>query len=457
MAQFLVMPKFGQTSEEATLVKWRVKEGDTVRKGDVVFEIETDKATMEVESFFEGMLLKIIVPEGETVPVQSPVAILGQPGEAIPDPATWPKPEASSAPASTPPPLASAAAPAPPQTSPPPTPERRPTPATAPATSPPPPSPSAPTRLAASPRARAVARSAALDIRRIPGSGPGGRIVEKDVRAYMEQHGVDRIRITPAAKQKAIREGIHLLDLRPSGADGRIVVADVDRALAERPKPLSRMRQVIAERLTRSATTIPHFYVTVAVDMTDLLAFRNALKAAGHSYTVTAFILEAVALTLREMPAFNSVTDGRTAQWRGAIHLGMAVSLEQGLVVPVIRDADRLTLAELSDAIQALVTKARQGRLTPDEMTGSTFTVSNMGMLNVDHFTAIINPGETAILAVASTRPAPVVRDGRVVVREMMNLTLSSDHRMVDGAQAAAFVNAVKAKLEDVTLWKSLT
>ncbi len=463
MAQFLVMPKFGQATEESTIVKWRVREGDAVRKGDIVFEIETDKATMEVESFFEGTVLKIIVPEGETVPVQSPVAILGQPGEPIPDPSTWPKPPPpDTTKAAEPPPLAPAGAP-----SPSPAPQERgarpaeATPLAVSAAAMPPPVPLPPTspqtRVFASPRARALARHFALDIRRIPGSGPSGRIVEKDVQSYIEQHGIEQIRITPAAKQKAIREGIHLLDLQASGTDGRIVVTDVDRALAERPKPLSRMRQVIAERLTRSATTIPHFYVTVAVDMTDLLMFRNALKAAGKNYSVTAFILEAVALTLKEMPAFNSVTDGRTSQWRSRIHLGMAVSLEHGLVVPVIRDADRHTLAELSAAIQTLVEKARQGRLTPDEMTGSTFTVSNMGMLNVDHFTAIINPGESAILAVASTRPTPVVREGRVVIREMMNLTLSSDHRMVDGAQAAAFVNQIKAKLEDVSLWKSLT
>jgi pyruvate dehydrogenase E2 component (dihydrolipoamide acetyltransferase) len=317
--------------------------------------------------------------------------------------------------------------------------------------------PPAAKRLFASPRARVLARNAALDIARIPGSGPNGRIVEKDVLAYMEKYQVAAIKITPAAKQRAIKEGIDILTVRPSGEGGRIVNGDIDRALEERPKAMSKMRQIIAERLTRSTSTIPHFYVTVAVDMTALLALRKQLKDAGKSYTVTDFILEAVVLTLEEKPAFNSVTDGRTVRWNSAVNLGMAVSLEQGLVVPVIRDAARLSLAELHDAAAALALKAREGKLKPDEMTGSTFTISNMGMLNVENFTAIINPGESAILAVSSTVPTAVVREGKVVARDIMKITLSSDHRIIDGAQAAGFANAIKTKLEDMELWKSLT
>jgi pyruvate dehydrogenase E2 component (dihydrolipoamide acetyltransferase) len=452
MAQILVMPKYGQTVEESTIVKWRVKEGDVVRKGDILFEIETDKAAMEVESFFEGTILKILVPEGTTVPVSSPVAFIGKPGEALPDLASLPKPEAP-APAAkpqgedTPKPSPKAPVeigPATPSTVSIPT-------FTTPAT------PAAPKRLFASPRARALAKSAALDIARIPGTGPDGRIVEKDVAAYMEKYQVAAIKITPSAKQKAIAEGVDILTVRATGDGGRIVTADIDRALEERPKTLSKMRQIIAERLTRSTTSIPHFYVTVSVDMTDLLGLRKGLKQAGKAYTVTDFILESVVLALGEKPAFNSVTDGKTVRWNSAVNLGMAVSLEQGLVVPVIRDAARLTLAELHDAAQALAVKAREGKLKPDEMTGSTFTISNMGMLNVENFTAIINPGESAILAVSSTLPTPVAREGRVVVRDIMKLTLSSDHRIIDGAQAAGFANAIKSKLEDMELWKSLT
>ncbi len=458
MAQILVMPKYGQTVEESTIVKWRVKEGDAVRKGDILFEIETDKATMEVESFFEGTLLKILVGEGQTVPVTAPVAFIGKPGEPLPElppvggssAAPQPAPKASGeggptakAPisptpstASTPPPTPSIVASTPSIAS---------------------PAPAAARRLFASPRARALAKSSAVAISRIPGSGPDGRIVEKDVLAYLEKHQVAALKITPSAKQKAIKEGVDILTVRASGEGGRIVAADIDRAMEERPKVMSKMRQIIAERLTRSATTIPHFYVTVAVDMTDLLALRKRLKEAGKAYTVTDFILEAVVLTLGEKPAFNSSTDGKSTRWNSAVNLGIAVSLEQGLVVPVIREADRLTLTELHDAAQALAGKAREGKLRPDEMSGSTFTISNMGMLSVENFTAIINPGESAILAVSSTLPTAVVREGKLVARDIMKITLSSDHRIIDGAQAAGFANAIKSKLEDMELWKSLT
>jgi pyruvate dehydrogenase E2 component (dihydrolipoamide acetyltransferase) len=452
MAQILVMPKYGQTVEESTIVKWRVKEGDVVKKGDIVFEIETDKATMEVESFFEGTLLKILVGEGQTVPVSSPVAFIGKPGEPLPDLASLPKPEAA-APAAKPAPNAPVSGVSTPSTLSIPSTTSTPSPAPSTVSS----VPAAPRRLFSSPRARVLATSAALDVSRIPGSGPGGRIVEKDVLAYMEKHQVSAIRITPAAKRKAIQAGVDILTVRATGDGGRIVEADIDRALEERPKAMSKMRQIIAERLTRSTSTIPHFYVTVSVDMTGLVGLRKQLKDAGKAYTVTDFIMEAVVLTLGEKPAFNSATDGKTVRWNSAVNLGMAVSLEQGLVVPVIRDAARLSLAELHDAAAALAIKAREGKLRPDEMSGSTFTISNMGMLNVENFTAIINPGESAILAVSSTSPTPVVRDGKVVVRDIMKITLSSDHRIIDGAQAAGFANAIKTKLEDMELWKSLT
>jgi len=197
--------------------------------------------------------------------------------------------------------------------------------------------------------------------------------------------------------------------------------------------------------------------LAVAADMTGLLAYRQDLKNLGHSYTVTDFILEAVIMALREYPVVNSVSDGRTIRWHGSVDLGMAVALDDGLVVPVIRNAQDLGMQELHDTAKTLAGKAREGKLTPDEMTGSTFTVSNMGMLDVDSFHAIINPGEAAILAVASTRERPVARNGKVEIRSMMNLTLSVDHRIVDGSLAAEFVNAIRKKLEDVELWKSLT
>lgn len=295
-----------------------------------------------------------------------------------------------------------------------------------------------------------------IDPKPIRGSGPDGRIVEKDVISYLEAKGYDKLRITPAAKELAAKEGIDLLSVEPSDG-GRVTVADVERAIAEKPRPMSKMRQVIAQRLTQSVVTAPHFFVTVSVDMTELIKLRALLKEQGAPFTVTDFISQAVVLTLREFPDVNSTTDGRMIRWHSRVHLGLAVSLEQGLVVPVIRNADELTLLEICQRSKELAEKARAGRLMPDEMTGSTFTVSNMGMLNVENFTAIINPGESAILAVSSTMKQPVVRDDKVVVRSIMKMTLSSDHRIVDGATAARFANAIKKKLEDIELWKRLT
>lgn len=457
MAQPVLMPKMGQSVEECTIVKWRCKEGDKVKKGDVLFEIETEKAVLEVESFYEGTLLKVVVTETQAAPVGATVAFIGQPGEAIP--AVVPPPAPAAAPAPAPQPAASqAAAPAARPAAPAPVAPRAAAPTTAAAAPLPVATTPAPaSRLFISPRAKALAWKSAIDASRIKGSGPNGRIVEKDVQGYLDAHNYAALRVSPAAKALAIKEKVDILTVRGSGEAGRIMVADVERALKERPKAMSKMRQIIAQRLTQSVLTSPHFFVTVAVDMTGLQAYRQELKAKDLQYSVTDFILEAVILSLQEAPAVNSSTDGKSSWWHGSVHLGMAASVAEGLVVPVIRNAETLSLKELHDVAGDLARRARDGKLLPDEMTGSTFTVSNMGMLNVENFTAIINPGESAILAVSSTVETPVVRGGQVIVRSIMKMTLSSDHRQIDGAVAANFVNAIKTKLEDVELWKSLT
>jgi pyruvate dehydrogenase E2 component (dihydrolipoamide acetyltransferase) len=393
MATPIIMPKFGQMTEESVIVEWRKQEGDTIAKGDVLFTIETDKSLMDVESFEEGTLLKILIKPGVIVPVQSIVGYLGQPGEAVP---------AESEAAATAPAKTEGARSAPVGSAGVPDQERTEEPAGE--------------RLKISPRAANLARERGIDPAPIKGSGPGGRIVEKDVMAYLEARG----------------------------------------AQEESPKPLSRIRQVIAQRLTQSFRDTPHFYVTVSVDMTDLIAYRSQLKAAGTSYTVTDFIAKAVVLALQEFPDVNSSTDGAAVRRHRHVNLGIAVSLDDGLVVPVIREAETLPLRELARRFRELAEKARTGNATPDELTGGTFTISNMGMMNVESFGAIINPGESAILAVASAQAQPVVREGKIVVREMMRLTLSCDHRLVDGTLGAGFVNAVKRKLEDLGLWKSL-
>jgi pyruvate dehydrogenase E2 component (dihydrolipoamide acetyltransferase) len=461
MPRPIVMPKLGQSEEEGTLVRWLKKEGDGVAKGDVLFEIETDKALLEVESFFEGTLLKIIVPVGQTVPVQTTVAFIGDPGEAVPEiaaPAAEPgkgeEPRASAEVSSEQLPPAAAGARAQARRERPIARERE-----APSQERPSPPPAHRERSSVfkiSPRAARLAKDCAIDPKVIVGTGPGGRIVEKDVRSYLDSKGYSRLRVSPAAKDLARKEGIDLFSILPSRDAGRITVADVETALAERPRPMGRMRRVIAQRLAESFRSAPHFFVTVSADLTELDSFRRELKSKGAWYTVTDFILRAVAATLEEFPAVNSTTDGEKMWWHSRINLGLAVALEQGLVVPVLRNANKLTLADIHKQATELMARARAGKLTPDEMTGSTFTISNMGMLDVENFTAIINPGESAILAVSSLMKHPVVRDDQVVIRSLMKMTLSSDHRIIDGALAARFLNGIRNKLEEIGLWRRL-
>ena len=454
MVKAVIMPKLGQSEETVKIVRWRKQLGDTVAKGDILFEIETDKAVLEVESFYTGTLLKIVAGEGVTVPVQTTVAFVGDPGEPVPDvplPAAAPKKAEAARPSAAPSPQAGAGI------------ERKApkasvTPApSAVAAAPAAPAAVEPQLFRISPRAAKLARESVIDPTPIVGTGPNGRIVERDVKAYLEARGYASLRITPTAKQLAAREGIDLLSLEPKEDGSQIAVADIERLLAERPKPMTRMRQIIAERLTESYTHAPHFFVTVAVDVTELESLRAELKAAGTPYTLTDFIVKAAALALEQFPVVNGTSDGKSIRSRSKIHLGLAVALEQGLVVPVIRNANELTLAEIHARAQALTAKARAGQLTPAEMSGSTFTISNLGMMDVENFTAIINPGESAILAVSTGAKQPVVRDGQIVIRTIMKMTLSSDHRLIDGALAARFVNSIRKNLEEINLWQRLT
>ena len=398
-----------------------------------------------------GTLLKIVAGDGVTVPVQTTVAFIGDPGEPDPEvvlPPVVPKkteaPQASAAP--TPKPAAAV--------------DRRPAATPAPRAVDLPsvvPAATVPPVFRISPRAAKLARECAIDATPIVGTGPGGRIVERDVKQYLETQGYGRLHITPTAKKLAAREGINLLSLARKDDGEPITVADIERLLAERPQPMTRMRQIIAQRLTESFTHAPHFFVTVSADITELEALRGGLKAQGTAYTITDFILKASALALEQFPAVNSSSDGVSIRWHGSIDLGLAVALEQGLVVPVIRRANELTLAEIHARAQELTAKARAGQLTPAEMTGSTFTISNLGMMDVENFTAIINPGESAILAVSSGAKQPVVRNDQVVVRSMMKMTLSSDDRLIDGAMAARFLNSIRKTLEEASLWQRLT
>ena len=408
-----------------------------------------------------GTVLNIALPEGVEVPVMSICAVIGEPGEEIPpipppEPVSEPEAEAPSAPAA-----ASAPSPAPSSS-----------PASAPAQTPTEPAvaesatahrqaPSSPALPAKpiSPRARRFAGDYLIDLDRVPGTGPNGRVIEHDVRAYLDESGYNQRRITPVAFNIARHADLNLLDLEGTGVNGRVTVSDVRRAENEKPQSMSRMRRIIAQRLTESKQTVPHFYVTVSVDMTDLIALRKSLKAQGVSIGINDFVLKAVADALVEVPRVNAVTDdGKTLRLRMDVHLGIAVNLENGLVVPVLRRANHMDLDELHAESAELIDKAREGKATPEELSGSTFTISNMGMMNVEEFSAIIQPGESGILAVSSAVPTPVVTDDReIVVRDMMKITLSADHRVVDGVIGATFANTVKRNLENTDSWRQQT
>ncbi len=451
MATKIPVPKLGQSEETVTIASWRVKEGDAIKKGDVLFEVETDKAVLEVESQFEGTILKIVTPVGVEVPVMvTTAAVVGEPGEAVPaDLAAAPAPAAPApAPAAPAAPAPKAAAPAPKAAAP------VPVAAAAAPAAPAPKAAPAPAKKPVSPRAKKFAADYLISLAKVPASGI--RVTEQDVKNYLESTGYNKRKITPVALNLAAEAKLEMLALEGTGDGGRITVADVKAAIDEIPKPFNTMRKIIAQRLAQSKQTIPHFYVTVAVDMSDLIKKRAKLKAEGINLSVNVFVVKATALALKEFPNVNAFCDGLSVSRKSKVNIGMAVSVDNGLVVPVIANADRKGLDEIQAESAELAEKARTNKLSPDEMKGGTFTISNMGMMNVESFQAIVNPGESAILAVASCTPTPVVRDGQVVVRDIMKITVSADHRVVDGAMAAAFANCIRAKLEDPALWDTL-
>ena len=459
MATKIPVPRLGQSEETVTIQSWKVKEGDVIKKGDVLFDVETDKAVLDVESQFEGTVLKILVPAGKEVPVLCTGLIVGNPGEDIS--ALLAEAAASAKPAAPAPAAPKAAAPAPKAAAPAPAPKTPAISAAAPApvaAPPAPAAPAAPAKKPVSPRARAFAKDYLIDLNKVPGTGGNvGRVTEKDVKEYLETSGYNAKKITPAALNVAKENKLELLSLNGSGEGGRITLADVKDAVAERPQAMTTMRKVIARRLSESKHVMPHFYVTVSIDMSAVKAKRAELKKQNISISVNVFIAKAVALALREFPNINAECVGDAVVHKTKVNLGVAVSLDNGLVVPVIRNADKKALDELADEIAEQAAKARAGKLTPEDMSGGSFTISNMGMMNVENFCAIINPGESGILAVSSAIPTPVVdKEGNIVVRDMMKITLSVDHRIVDGSEGAKFVNAVKAKLEDAALWDSM-
>lgn len=430
MATVVDMPKLSDTMTVGRLVKWLKNEGDAVKTGDMLAEVETDKATMELENFVDGTLLKQAVAVGAKVPIGAPICVIGKPGEAIPELKTVAAPApAAKAPAAAP--AAKPAAPAP---------VHKPAPAAKSAAIPPPvsmtetPLPMAEGgRPKASPLAKKVAGAHGLDLRFVKGTGPGGRIVRSDVEARVKL-GI------PVAVPVAMGGGASALPTGPVAQE-----ADL---------PLSGMREVIAQRLLESKTTIPHFYIEVEVDSEPLSKLRAALnkklESEGVKISVNDFILKAVVEAIRVKPAINASWMGEFIHQYAGVQLAFGVAIEGGLVTPVVRDAHALSLVAIAKEAKALAAEARSGKLHPNKMSGSTFTVTNLGMYGTSRFSGIINPPNAAILAVGASRRVPVVDEhGNIVPGERMTLTLSCDHRVVDGALAAEFLAALKELLEE--------
>jgi pyruvate dehydrogenase E2 component (dihydrolipoamide acetyltransferase) len=390
---------------EGVVTKWLKSVGDQVSVGEPLVEVETDKINNEIEAQAEGVLLAILVEAGKAAAVQAPLALIGDPSETVTAPASVPAPvPAAEAPVAR-------AAEAVPANSPPPT-------AVAVEAS-----GGGEQRLKASPIARRLAEEHGIDLRRLAGSGPGGRIVERDVAA-----------------------AIATATARPPAA------ATLPSAAAA-GTPLSGMRRAIAERMSRSWTSVPHVTLTVGVDMTEAVALRRRLgEVTGRKVSFTEIVVRAAAMALGAFPYLNaSLIDGALVLHE-EIHVGVAVALDDGLIVPVIRHAGRKTVSELGEEIRLLAERARQGRLGPDEVTGGTFTITNLGMYGIDSFTPIVNPPESAILGVCRIEERQVVRQGAAAIRSMMNLCLSCDHRIVDGAMAARFLARLRTLLEEPVL-----
>ncbi len=420
MAQIIDMPKLSDTMTVGTLVKWKKKEGDAVKSGDMLAEVETDKATMELESFFDGTLVKIFAPEGSQIAIGAALCAIGKPGEVVEAPASAPK---VAAPAAAP---ASAVAPAPT-----PAPAPQPVPV-GPAPSPTPAGAGPQGRVKISPLAKKIAQDKGIDTRNIQGSGPGGRIVRADVLAA-EKAG-------PAAAKSATGTALSAMSL----AKGPI---QQERVLA-----VSNMRGTIARRLVESKSQIPHFYLEVEADAAPVLALRAQINAAlekeGVKLSVNDFILKASAEALRQVPGVNATWEGTQIRYFAAAHVSFAVAIDDGLITPVIRDTHLKSIFQISPEAKQLAKLAKDKKLQPAQFTGGTFCVSNLGMMGVDRFSAIINPPNAAILAVGATVEKPVVKDGRVEVGQRMSLTLSCDHRVVDGALGAQFLGALRRLLE---------
>ncbi len=431
------MPKLGQTVEEATIVQWLKKEGDEVKEGEPLFTVQTDKAEIEFESPASGTLIKILVEAGIEIPVLTVVALIGEKNEAIP-------PEYLQGPViskveETEEKLEQIETTIVAET-------------TTYATKP---SEFIQGEIVASPRAKKLAEEHNISLMGIQGSGVGGRIMASDVENAIK----NKVKSTPVARKLAELEGINLQSVSGTGPHGKITKEDVEKAKLSPPQepvsllpntiqkiPLTPMRKIIAERMSHSIHIAPHYYITVEVDMTNAKVLRSKLP---FKVSFNDIVLYAVVRTLREFPQVNVQWGGDCIIQMPDINLGVAVALPQGLIVPVIKKAQELSLEGLSKTAKELITKAQNNKLLPDDYTGNTFTVSNLGPYGVDHFTAIINQPDSAILAVGQIKDRPVVIDGGIFIRPIMKVTMSCDHRVIDGALGGQFMGRFREILEN--------
>ncbi len=449
MAELITMPKLGFDMAEGKLSEWLKQPGEAVNQGETIVLVETDKATVEVPAFRSGTLLEILTEAGESVPIGTPIGIIGEAGEKVDRAALG---------------LGGAAAPAPaPEKAPAPTtqqelegapealpesgvkPDQRTGPATGAGEAPEGAEESEGGRLVASPVALRMAAELGINLRDVKGSGPGGRIIKRDIEAFVE--GRAKAPEAPAA-QPAVEAAAPAAPAQPAAAPVP-VPADAEYTV----EPFTGLRQTIGKRMTESKQLAPHFYVTMDIDMAAAMALRvqlNGFVSEADKISVNDLVQKAAAIALREFPHINAAWSAEGIRLFNQVNIGHAVARENGLVTAVVRGVDRKTLGQIAKETRDLVTRAREGRMKPEEMTGATFTISNLGMFDVDEFIAIINPPQAAILAVGAVQKVPVVNaEGEIVVGQRMKATISADHRVTDGAEAARFMQAFKKALEE--------
>lgn len=423
MATVVNMPKLGFDMAEGLLVRWVKAEGEQVARGEVLAEIETDKATVEVEADAEGTVHKHLVSENTSVPVGDPIAVIGAEGEQIDVEQLVGAAETGQAQAE---------------------PEER-----------------------AEPEAEREQPERKPAAQRQAAAGDGRHAATKVAEADGNGRLPGDVRASPVARRLADESGIDLTRMDGSGPQGRIVKADVEAAIERGPQPtaapvvgkpaetervkVSRLRSIIGRRMSEAKQTVPHFYVTADLDAAPLMALRkelNTRKPEDSKFSVNDFLVKAAAATLRDFPNLNASIEGDEIVRHGEVNVGVAVALDEGLMTVVSRNADLKPLPQLSEELRELVQRARNGRVKPEDIEGSTFTVSNLGMYQVDHFLAIVNPPEAAILAVGSVRDEPIVREGQIVAGKRMQVTISADHRITDGAEAARWLQAFRQNVE---------